>query len=136
MGSAHKCCKGKNHCHESAVDISVVIPVFLGEDSLEELLSRLNSVLVPLVPRFEIILVNDGSPDGSWDVIKKLVGDQGGKVKGINFSRRFGQDRAISAGLDMASGNHVVIMSCDFQDKPEDIPRLLKKAGSTLLSLT
>lgn len=76
---------------------------------------------------YEIILVNDASPDNSWEEIVKQCA-LNPKVKGINLSRNFGQHYAITAGLHYAKGDWVVVMDCDLQDRPEEIPNLYKKA--------
>ena len=76
---------------------------------------------------YEIILVNDASPDNSWEEIFKQCAANP-KVKGLNLSRNFGQHYAISAGLSYASGEWVVVMDCDLQDRPEEIPNLYRKA--------
>lgn len=109
------------------IEISVVIPVYGCVSSLEELYRRLKEALSQISNGFEIIMVNDASPDGAWKVIKSLsIHDH--RVKGINFSRNFGQHRAITAGLDYAKGKWVVVMDCDLQDQPEEILKLYKKA--------
>lgn len=107
--------------------ISIVIPVYKGEFFLQELYDRLCKNLSNLVNEFEIIFVNDSSPDNSWDIIQQLV-KQDDKVIGIDFSRNFGQHYAISAGLDKSQYEWVVVMDCDLQDRPEEITTLLDKA--------
>lgn len=111
----------------SAPHISVISPVYGSDKSLAELCSRLHGVLNVLTPNYEIILVNDASPDDSWMIIKELA-EQDSRVKGINLSRNFGQHYAITAGLDFARGDWVVIMDCDLQDVPEEIPKLYREA--------
>lgn len=76
---------------------------------------------------YEIILVNDASPDRSWEEIEKQCALHP-CVKGINLSRNFGQHYAITAGLTYATGEWVVVMDCDLQDRPEEIPHLYAKA--------
>ena len=94
---------------------------------LEELVSRIQASIVPITDNYEIILVNDCSPDNSWDKIKEIcVKDK--RVKGLNLSRNFGQHYAITAGLTESQGEWVVVMDCDLQDRPEEIPNLYKKA--------
>ncbi len=78
-------------------------------------------------PEFEIILVDDYSPDNSWTEIERLSGIHP-EVKGIKLSRNFGQHYAITAGLDTAKGDWIIVMDCDLQDRPEEIPNLLRKA--------
>ena len=105
-------------------DISIVIPVYKSQDCLDELAIRLTDALDIFGKTYEIILVNDCSPDGSWNKITELC-----KVykclKGINLRRNFGQDCAIMAGLNYSSGNKVVIMDDDLQHDPADIPLLI-----------
>ncbi len=103
--------------------ISVVIPIFGQQSVLEPLASRLGQTLAQLTDTHEIILVNDGSPDQSWEVIKRLAKNNP-RIKGINLSRNFGQHHAISAGLDHAQGDWVVVMDGDLQDQPEEIAKL------------
>lgn len=107
--------------------ISVVVPVYKGEACLLELYQRLVKSLSILTQDFEIILVEDCGGDRSWDLILNLA-RQDARVKGIQFSRNFGQHYGITAGLDRSSGDWVVVMDCDLQDQPEEIPRLYNKA--------
>lgn len=109
---------------------SVVIPVYKAEGCLDELYLRLRKTLDQLTNNFEIILVNDASPDGSWEKITALY-KKDKRVKAINLSRNFGQHYAISAGLDYAKGDYVVVMDCDLQDRPEEIPNLYRKIQSS-----
>lgn len=107
--------------------ISVVIPVYKAEECLHELYRRLVLSLEQISPDFEIILVEDCGGDRSWDIISRLAQtDQ--RVKGIQFSRNFGQHYGITAGLDNSTGMWVIVMDCDLQDRPEEIPRLYAKA--------
>ncbi len=107
--------------------ISVVIPVYQAEHCLEELYRRLKISLEIISPDFEIVLVEDCGADNSWQVIERLaVVDP--RVRGIQFSRNFGQHYGITAGLDHCHGDWVVVMDCDLQDQPEEIPRLYAKA--------
>lgn len=106
---------------------SIVSPIYYGEKMLETLVSRIEQSLNPITDDYEIILVNDCSPDGSWLKIKDICA-RDTKVKGINLSRNFGQHYAISAGLSVCSGEWIVVMDCDLQDRPEEIPNLHAKA--------
>lgn len=109
------------------VDISVVVPVYGCRAALPELHRRLVATLEGMDKSFEIILVNDACPQGSWGEIEKLCTiDE--RVVGVNLSRNFGQIRAITAGLDKSRGDWVVVMDCDLQDRPESISRLYEKA--------
>lgn len=107
--------------------ISVVIPVYGCTSSLNELCDRLECTLTTIAFHYEIILVNDGSPDYAWSEIIKLS-ENNPSIKGINLSRNFGQHHAITAGLDYAKGDYIVVMDCDLQDRPEEIPKLFEKS--------
>ncbi|MES2935165.1 MAG: glycosyltransferase family 2 protein [Pseudomonadota bacterium] len=107
--------------------LSVVIPVYKAENCLDELYRRLKVSLETISSDFEIILVEDCGGDNSWRKIQQLaVIDP--RVRGIQFSRNFGQHYGITAGLDYCSGDWVVVMDCDLQDGPEEIPKLYAKA--------
>ena len=107
--------------------ISVVIPVYKSEAFLVALYQRLKGALEPISEDFEIILVEDCGGDRSWEIINELA-FQDARVKGIQFSRNFGQHYGITAGLDLCDGDWVVVMDADLQDRPEEIPRLYAKA--------
>lgn len=111
-----------HRCH-----ISVVIPVYRAKDCLAELHRRLVGALESLTPAFELVLVEDGGGDGSWEAIAELA-QRDRRVKGLKLSRNFGQHVAITAGLDHASADWVVVMDCDLQDQPEEIEKLYRKA--------
>lgn len=107
--------------------ISVVVPVYKAEGCLRELYARVRGALEPLDPGFELVLVEDCGGDRSWDVIQELASADP-RVRGIQFSRNFGQHYGITAGLDHCRGEWAVVMDCDLQDRPEEIPRLYAKA--------
>lgn len=109
------------------MDMSVVVPVYGCRAALEELYQRLTAVLSGLVDTYEILLVNDACPQNSWETIEALC-KKDPHVIGIELSRNFGQIQAITAGLDHSSGDWVVVMDCDLQDRPEEIPNLYRKA--------
>ena len=111
----------------NSTHISVVIPVYGCSKSLKELHQRLTSTLDKISKKHEIILVNDASSDDAWSIITEIC-EKDRKVKGINFSRNFGQHYAITAGLDFAKGDWLVVMDCDLQDRPEEILNLYNKA--------
>jgi polyisoprenyl-phosphate glycosyltransferase len=102
---------------------SVVIPVYGCKTCLVELYIRLKTVLEQLDSDFEILFVNDSSPDDAWETIIELSSNDN-RVKGINLSRNFGQHYAIRAGLENVSGNWIILMDCDLQDQPEEISKL------------
>jgi dolichol-phosphate mannosyltransferase len=107
--------------------ISVIIPVYGKELNLEELYSRLCSSLSPITEDFEILLINDCSPDDAWGVIKKLASTDK-RVRGVNFSKNFGQHYALTAGLEYSAGVWCVLMDCDLQDQPEEIVKFYEEA--------
>ena len=93
---------------------------------LDELVRRIIDSVKDITDDYEIVLVNDCSPDNSWEKIVQLC-NENKKVKGVNLSRNFGQHYAITAGLSKTSGNWVVVMDCDLQDRPEEIQNLYAK---------
>ncbi|MDD4493729.1 MAG: glycosyltransferase family 2 protein [Eubacteriales bacterium] len=105
---------------------SVIVPVFNEELVIEETYKRLKAVMDGIGKSNEIVFVNDGSRDGSADIISKIC-DFDSNVKLINFSRNFGHQIAITAGMDFSAGNSVVIIDADLQDPPEVIPLMLNK---------
>lgn len=107
--------------------ISIVSPIYKGEKMLDELVSRIEESVQPLTCDYEIILVNDCSPDNSWEKIQSIC-KVDVHVKALNLSRNFGQHYAITAGLSKAKGEWVVVLDCDLQDRPEEIPNLFSKA--------
>lgn len=109
------------------IDLSVVIPIFNEEMNLVPMNNRIIAAIAPLQLQYEIIYINDGSKDRSLPIILGLSEDNA-SVKYIDFSRNFGHQIAISAGLEHASGESIVIMDGDGQDPPELIPELLTKA--------
>lgn len=109
------------------MQLSIVSPVYHGEKMVEQLVERISKSVSTITPDYEIILVNDASPDNSWLKIKELCAKEP-RVKGVNLSRNFGQHYAISAGLSVCSGEWIVVMDCDLQDRPEEIPHLYNKA--------
>lgn len=109
----------------SVPDFSVIIPVCNEEENLAVLYKRL-SVVMDKLGTCEIILVDDGSRDSSWAMIRELH-EKDPRVKGVSFSRNFGHHIAITAGLDHAKGQKIILMDGDLQDQPEEIPRLDQK---------
>jgi len=107
--------------------ISVVSPVYRAESCVAELCHRLKLAIQTITEDFEIILVEDRGPDNSWAAIQSEA-QKDSRVRGIRLAKNFGQHRAITAGLDIAKGDWVVVMDCDLQDPPEAIPQLYTKA--------
>ena len=110
-----------------SVHLSIVSPVYKAEECLPELHRRMVAAAAQITPDFELVLVDDASPDQSWAVLKELAA-RDPRVKALRLSRNFGQHYAISAGLDHALGEWVVVMDCDLQDSPEAIGTLYRKA--------
>jgi dolichol-phosphate mannosyltransferase len=106
--------------------LSIVTPVYRAANGLDELHRRLTSVLEKEQLDFEIVLVEDGSPDASAAAVERIARSDA-RVTGVLLSRNFGQHAAILAGIAEASGDLVVVMDCDLQDRPEDIPLLIAK---------
>jgi dolichol-phosphate mannosyltransferase len=108
-------------------ELSVVIPVYGCVDSLPTLVARLCTSIQPLTSDFELVLVDDRSRDGAWDVLRGLAQDEP-RLRAFRLSRNFGQHAAITAGLARGRGRWIVVMDCDLQEPPELIPRLYAKA--------
>ena len=107
------------------MDISVVIPLLNEQESLSELYQWLTKVLTAHSYTYEILFVDDGSTDGSWQVIKGLsAADK--RVQGIRFLRNYGKSQALNAGFKQAKGEVVITMDADLQDSPDEIPFLYK----------
>ena len=107
--------------------ISIVSPVYKAEKIVAELVKQIIENVSKITEYFEIILVDDASPDNSWLAIAAEC-KKDKRIKGINLSKNFGQHYAITAGLSVAKGEWVVVMDCDLQDRPDEIPNLYAKA--------
>lgn len=108
--------------------LSVIIPVYGCKDCIVELCRRIDQAVARNISNnYEILLVNDASPDFVWPTIEELAKNDP-RIRGINLSRNFGQHCAITAGLDQSRGSWVVVMDCDLQDRPEEIPKLYNAA--------
>jgi glycosyltransferase involved in cell wall biosynthesis len=111
---------------ELPLAVSVVVPVYNGAAALPELVSRLRAVLAGRTPAAEILLVNDGSRDASWQSIAELAADERRpRVRGIDLRRNYGQHNALLCGIRAAAGTVVVTLDDDLQHLPEEIPKLL-----------
>src|SRR6266702_6438551 len=106
--------------------ISIIVPVFNEQESIAELHSRLDAVMQSIDQSYEIIFVNDGSADKSLDLMLEFS-QKDKNIKVLEFSRNFGHQAAITAGLDYARGDAVITMDSDLQHPPELIPVLVKK---------
>jgi glycosyltransferase involved in cell wall biosynthesis len=118
------------------MNISVVVPLFNEEESLPELVDWINKVMYENNLSYEIILVDDGSKDKSWEEIEKLA-DTYGSVRGIKFKRNYGKSAALHTGFEAAEGDVVITMDADLQDSPDEIPGLfnmITKEGFDMVS--
>jgi glycosyltransferase involved in cell wall biosynthesis len=119
---------GPAGCRPAPLDLSVVVPVYNGAASLPELIARLTPVLEALAVRWEVVLVNDGSRDASWQAVVELARREP-RVRGIDLMRNYGQHNALLCGIRAADGAVLVTMDDDLQHPPEEIPRLLEALG-------
>src|SRR5215210_6467481 len=108
--------------------LSIVIPIYNERENIRRLYDALQCVLPRMGETYEVILVNDGSRDGSKEELDRLAGLDPA-VKVVHFRRNFGQTAAMSAGIDMASGEIIVLMDGDLQNDPSDIPMMIAKLG-------
>lgn len=118
------------------MDISVIVPLYNEEESLPELETWINRVMKAHGFSYEIIFVNDGSTDGSWNVIRQLQ-QQNPQVRGIKFRRNYGKSPALFCGFERAEGDVVITMDADLQDSPDEIPelyRMITQEGYDLVS--
>src|SRR4029079_2950463 len=106
--------------------LSVVVPVYNEQEVLEALHSRLLQVLVPNVESFEVILVNDGSKDKTPSIVDSIC-NADHRFKALHFSRNFGHQAAVTAGLHAVAGSAVVVIDADLQDPPELILKMMEK---------
>lgn len=118
------------------MDISVVVPLYNEEESLPELTSWIKKVMDNHHYSYEIVLVDDGSNDNSWQVVESLLA-QNPCIKGIKFRRNYGKSAALYCGFDVAQGDVVITMDADLQDSPDEIPelfRMIREDGYDLVS--
>jgi glycosyltransferase involved in cell wall biosynthesis len=118
------------------MDISIVVPLFNEEESLPELVQWINRVMIDNHYSYEIIMIDDGSKDKSWQVIERLQ-HENQNIKGIKFRRNYGKSAALYCGFDVAKGDVVITMDADLQDSPDEIPelfRMVKEEGYDLVS--
>lgn len=112
---------------KSRQTLSVIVPLYRCAGSIDELYQRLLTALAPLKVEPEFVFINDASPENDWEIVSRLA-SKDKRILGISFSRNFGQHSAITAGIDLASGDWLVVMDGDLQDKPEEIPHLFARA--------
>jgi glycosyltransferase involved in cell wall biosynthesis len=111
---------------DPVLDVSIVVPVYNEEESVTHLVEQVHAAMVPTGKRYELVLVDDGSSDGTWPLLSRLA-DADPALNLVRFRRNFGQTAAMQAGLDAARGNQIVTMDADLQNDPADIPMLLQK---------
>lgn len=119
------------------MDVTIVVPLFNEEESLPELEVWIRRVCLENTLSYEIILVDDGSKDRSWQVIEQLCAAQPDTVRGIKFRRNYGKSAALQTGFEQACGNVVITMDADLQDSPDEIPdlyRMITDGGYDLVS--
>ncbi len=109
--------------------LSIVIPVFNEQDSLEELLARIDQIAQQHQYDLEVLLIDDGSSDNSWSEIERLA-QKHNWLRGIRLRRNFGKAAALAAGFERVRGTRVITMDADLQDDPREIPNLLAKLES------
>lgn len=107
------------------MDISVIIPLFNEDESLGELTSWISNVMLENNFTYEVIMIDDGSNDNSWEVIENLIAANK-NLKGIKFRRNYGKSAALNVGFEAAKGDVVITMDADLQDSPDEIPGLYK----------
>ena len=108
------------------MDISIVIPLFNEEESLPELCSWIEKVMIQNSYSYEVFLIDDGSKDNSWNVIEN-ISSKNPAIKGVKFRRNYGKSAALNIGFQKASGDVVITMDADLQDSPDEIPALYNK---------
>lgn len=112
---------------QSEIKLSIISPVYRAEKIVPTLVQRIEQAVQQITSDYEIILVEDCGPDNSWQAIQETA-KENDKVVGLKLSRNFGQHYAITAGLNHAKGEWIVVMDCDLQDQPEEIPKLYEEA--------
>lgn len=110
----------------STLKLSVISPIYGAASLLPELVNRIHNTVCKITDNYEILLVEDNSPDNSWEIIKQLS-ESDSKIVGLSLSRNFGQQSALNAGFDAATGDWIVTLDCDLQDEPERIIDLYNK---------
>lgn len=118
------------------IDISVIVPLFNEEESLPELASWIKKVMDENSYSYEVIMINDGSDDTSWEVVQKLS-KENPSIKGVSFQRNYGKSAALNVGFERAKGEVVITMDADLQDSPDEVPGLyemITKDGFDIVS--
>ena len=119
------------------IDVSIVVPFYNEEESLPELVAWIKRVCDQNELSFEVVMVNDGSTDNSWSVVKQLKKEYGESIKAISFARNYGKSAALYCGFEVAEGEVVFTMDADLQDSPDEIPemrRMVLEEGYDIVS--
>jgi len=111
--------------HSSSMDLTIVVPAYNEAESLPELAEWIDRVCTGSSIGYELIIIDDGSSDGTWDAVKRISAANS-RVKGVRFRRNYGKAAALQTGFEAASGNVVITMDADLQDSPDEIPGLVK----------
>ncbi len=119
----------------SALDYSVIVPVFNSEDTLQELFDRIHAVFHGLNKSFEVVFVEDGGQDNSWNVLKQIKAQHPDLVTAVKLARNSGQHNASFCGIVRAKGNFIITIDDDLQIPPEEIPKLIQRYSDTLPDL-
>lgn len=117
-------------------DVSIIIPLFNEEESLPELIDRIGKVMAAEGLSYEVLMVDDGSTDSSWEVIRRLAAADS-RIKGLSFRRNYGKSAALYCGFARAAGDVVFTMDADLQDRPEELPemyRMIRDGGYDVVS--
>ena len=118
------------------LDLSIVVPLYNESESLPELSDWVDNVVVKSNLKYELIFVDDGSKDNSWEVINNLQ-SKNKNIKGVSFRRNYGKSAALNIGFELSIGNVVITMDADLQDSPDEIPELyemINKDGFDIVS--
>lgn len=119
---------------QNAFELSVVIPLLNEEESLDSLFKWIVKALEGKASSYELIFIDDGSTDGSWDIIKSLA-QQHKEIKGIRFARNYGKSQALHAGFKLAEKEFVATLDADLQDSPEELPEMIQTLKNNDLDL-
>ena len=119
---------------QNAFELSVVIPLLNEEQSLDSLFKWIVKALEGKASSYELIFIDDGSTDGSWDIIKSLA-QQHKEIKGIRFARNYGKSQALHAGFKLAEKEFVATLDADLQDSPEELPEMIQNLKNNDLDL-